>query len=148
MRGVGKLALPIDAGQAKDLIYAGQPAPYGKGTNTVLDPNVRKATQIEADRVCFSEGWDATLRRLVTGERALGGCCMARAVSGHGRAEHRAIADADVYGIAGSLMCWSYIDRGTRATRTRGRWTGALCVHNPNHASLCSCQSVCKQPDH
>ncbi|PNW85444.1 hypothetical protein CHLRE_03g186700v5 [Chlamydomonas reinhardtii] len=67
VRGVGKLALPIDAGQAKDLIYAGQPAPYGKGTNTVLDPNVRKATQIEADRVCFSEGWDATLRRLVTG---------------------------------------------------------------------------------
>ncbi|KAG2442484.1 hypothetical protein HXX76_002570 [Chlamydomonas incerta] len=67
VRGVGKLALPIDADQANDLIFAGLPAPYGKGAKTVLDPAVRKATQFEADRVRFSDDWDATIRRVATG---------------------------------------------------------------------------------
>eukprot|EP00198_Chlamydomonas_reinhardtii_P006327 XP_001695663.1 predicted protein [Chlamydomonas reinhardtii] len=64
IRGVGKLALPIDAGQAEDLVFAGMPAPFGKGSKTVLNPAVRKAIQIEAARVRFSQDWDATLRRL------------------------------------------------------------------------------------
>eukprot|EP00198_Chlamydomonas_reinhardtii_P011309 XP_001700646.1 predicted protein [Chlamydomonas reinhardtii] len=64
VRGVGKLALPIDAGQAEDLVFAGMPAPFGKGSKTVLDPAVRKAIQIEAARVRFSQDWDATVRRL------------------------------------------------------------------------------------
>ena len=70
IRGVGKLALPIDAGQAEDLVFAGMPAPFGKGSKTVLNPAVRKAIQIEAARVRFSQDWDATLRRLTAGERA------------------------------------------------------------------------------
>lgn len=67
VRGVGKVALPIDAEQAEDLAFAGMPAPYGKGFNTELDPNVRKATQLDPGRVRFSADWDATLRRITVG---------------------------------------------------------------------------------
>eukprot|EP00198_Chlamydomonas_reinhardtii_P007812 XP_001697149.1 predicted protein [Chlamydomonas reinhardtii] len=70
VRGVGKVALPIDAEQAEDLAFAGMPAPYGKGFNTELDPNVRKATQLDPGRVRFSADWDATLRRITVGVAA------------------------------------------------------------------------------
>ncbi|KAG2428631.1 hypothetical protein HXX76_011338, partial [Chlamydomonas incerta] len=70
VRGVGKLVLPIDAEQAEDLVFAGTPAPYGKGANTELDPQVRKAIQLEPGRVRFSADWDATLRRIKAGVAA------------------------------------------------------------------------------
>ena len=68
MRGVGNLALPIGARQARDLVFAGQPAPYGKGSKTVIDPAVRNAIQLEAHRVRFSKDWDETLSRLTIGK--------------------------------------------------------------------------------
>lgn len=37
-----------------DLITAGSPAPFGQGTETVLDPKVRKAIEIPADKIILS----------------------------------------------------------------------------------------------
>lgn len=51
VEGVGRLALPLCAEQAATLRAASEPAPYGKGHDTVVDENVRRARQVPASRV-------------------------------------------------------------------------------------------------
>ena len=48
--GVGEIAFPIPASQAKELVAAAESAPYGKGEHTVHDETVRKCFQIDASR--------------------------------------------------------------------------------------------------
>ncbi len=51
MEGVGSLSLPLSLDQVRQLEASGDPAPYGRGTETVIDPDVRRATQLSAARV-------------------------------------------------------------------------------------------------
>ena len=46
VEGVGRLAYPLCSQQAEKLKAVGSMAPYGQGTQTVLDPAVRRATQV------------------------------------------------------------------------------------------------------
>ena len=51
VEGVGPIALPVLPAQAVSLIAAAEPAPYGRGQETLLDPTVRRTWQIASDRV-------------------------------------------------------------------------------------------------
>ena len=49
--GAGELSFPIPDAQIRALIAAAQRAPYGKGTETLVDTSVRDCWQIDATRV-------------------------------------------------------------------------------------------------
>src|SRR3954468_22996055 len=51
VEGVGPVALPLLPIQARELIGVAEPAPYGRGEQTVIDPAVRRCWQIGPDRV-------------------------------------------------------------------------------------------------
>jgi len=62
VEGVGRLALPVLPAQAAQLAAVAEPAPYGRGEETILDPAVRRSWQIGPERVRLGgRGWDATL---------------------------------------------------------------------------------------
>src|SRR4051794_41934541 len=48
--GVGPIALPLLPVQAEQLIAVAERAPYGRGEETLVDPAVRRARQIDAGR--------------------------------------------------------------------------------------------------
>lgn len=65
--GVGRIALPLLAAQAKQLIKAASRAPYGRGADTVVDTKVRRTWQIEAEHVSIAgKHWPKTLAGIVT----------------------------------------------------------------------------------
>jgi predicted 2-oxoglutarate/Fe(II)-dependent dioxygenase YbiX len=67
VEGVGPIALPLLPTQAKQLIKAATRAPFGRGTETVVDTNVRRTWQIEAGRVSIGgKHWPKTLDDIVT----------------------------------------------------------------------------------
>src|SRR5918997_6130779 len=51
VEGVGPVALPLLPMQARQLVAAAEPAPYGRGEETLIDPAVRRCRQIGPDRV-------------------------------------------------------------------------------------------------
>ncbi len=51
MEGVGSISLPLSLDQVSQLEASGQPAPYDLGSETLIDPDVRRATQVSAARV-------------------------------------------------------------------------------------------------
>jgi hypothetical protein len=64
--GVGPLALPLLPMQAQQLVATADPAPYGRGEETVIDTTVRRCWQIGPDRVHISgRHWAETLRTIV-----------------------------------------------------------------------------------
>src|SRR5215217_1644115 len=64
--GLGPIALPLLTAQAKQLIAAAEPAPYGRGEETVLDPAVRRCWQIGPDRVRIGgRHWAQTLEMIL-----------------------------------------------------------------------------------
>lgn len=71
VKGVGELAFPLPAAQAKALITVAEAAPYGKGTETVRDDAVRKCWQIDAKSLGLnSKPWKQFLKRAVEQVRA------------------------------------------------------------------------------
>jgi hypothetical protein len=54
VEGVGPVALPLLPAQAGQLAVAAEPAPYGRGAATLVDPAVRRCRQIDPDRVRIS----------------------------------------------------------------------------------------------
>ncbi|MBX2924446.1 MAG: 2OG-Fe(II) oxygenase [Chitinophagaceae bacterium] len=54
VEGVGEIAYPINKPQAKALIEAARKAPFGKGSETILDNSVRSAWEINADKLSFN----------------------------------------------------------------------------------------------
>ncbi len=63
---VGTIAFPVLDAQIRSLIEASQPAPYGRGPDTVLDPSVRDCRQIDARRLRLSgKGWEQTLHSIL-----------------------------------------------------------------------------------
>jgi len=66
VEGVGPIALPLLASQAKQLIKAASRAPYGRGAETRVDTRVRRTWQIEASRVDIGgKHWAKTLAGIV-----------------------------------------------------------------------------------
>jgi len=64
--GVGPIALPLLPIQAEQLAATAEPAPYGKGEATLIDPTVRRTWQIGPDRVRIEgKHWPATLETIV-----------------------------------------------------------------------------------
>ncbi len=60
--GVGPLAFPVLGHQARQLLEIAQPAPYGRGAQTLVDPTVRRAGQIAPERITLdAEGWQPVL---------------------------------------------------------------------------------------
>lgn len=63
---LGPIALPLLPAQAEALIAQAEPAPYGRGQETVVDTDVRRCWQIDADKVRFSgRHWPDALARIV-----------------------------------------------------------------------------------
>ena len=65
--GVGILALPFLPQQLPALVAVAEQAPYGRGTETLVDTNVRKTWQIAADQVQITgKYWQNTLNNIVS----------------------------------------------------------------------------------
>jgi hypothetical protein len=72
VEGVGPIALPVLPAQAASLIATAEPAPYGRGQETVVDPTVRRTWQIAPDRVRiqgrhWQRTFDAIIARVAEG---------------------------------------------------------------------------------
>jgi predicted 2-oxoglutarate/Fe(II)-dependent dioxygenase YbiX len=66
VEGVGPVALPLLPVQAGQLAAAAEPAPYGRGAATLVDPAVRRCRQIGPDRVRISgRHWGRALETIV-----------------------------------------------------------------------------------
>ena len=75
VEGVRSLSFPVTEEQARSLAAAAEPAPYGRGEETLVDSSVRACRQIDATRVHITGGaWHDTLAQVV-GQAATGlGC--------------------------------------------------------------------------
>ena len=64
--GVGELSYPINATQAKVLIENAHTAPYGQGSKTLVDSNVRSCREIDSTNLTFTgKGWDKFLNKVL-----------------------------------------------------------------------------------
>ena len=72
VEGAGSISFPITTQQSRALTAAAEPAPYGRGEQTLVDPSVRACRQIDAAQVRVAGGaWRDTLEQIV--ERAATG---------------------------------------------------------------------------
>src|SRR5258706_7311347 len=80
VKGIGPIGLPLTAFQAKTLIEHSAQAPYGRGEETVVDPEVRKCWQISADDFDLGNPqWNEVLQGVVDQmgtELGLAGCTI------------------------------------------------------------------------
>jgi predicted 2-oxoglutarate/Fe(II)-dependent dioxygenase YbiX len=66
VQGVGPIALPLLPAQAGQMIAVAERAPFGRGEQTLVDIDVRRAWQINADQVrIHGQAWARTLASLV-----------------------------------------------------------------------------------
>ena len=64
--GVGLVALPVLPAQAEQLVAVAEQAPYGRGTDTLIDTDIRRTWQIGAERVRIGgRHWDKNLADIV-----------------------------------------------------------------------------------
>ncbi len=78
--GVGPVALPLLPVQAEQLMALAEPAPFGRGADTVFDPAVRQTWQVEPGKVTFrGQTWSGTLKHIV--RRAADGLGVSGAVT-------------------------------------------------------------------
>ena len=63
---IGTVRLPLSEEDAHTLVQASHKAPFGKGTETVVDESVRKTWEIDAGKIHFlNKGWQSCLDRTV-----------------------------------------------------------------------------------
>lgn len=66
VEGLGEVVFPMNAIQARAVIKIAEAAPFGKGSQTVMDREVRDGWQIDASLLSFQEPkWDAYLKKIV-----------------------------------------------------------------------------------
>jgi predicted 2-oxoglutarate/Fe(II)-dependent dioxygenase YbiX len=66
VEGVGRIALPLLPLQAEQLVAIAEHAPYGRGQETIVDTQVRRTWQIEANRVTLrGKHWQENLDVIV-----------------------------------------------------------------------------------
>jgi hypothetical protein len=61
--GLGAIKLPLKPALAKKLIAHCQVAPYGKGTQTLVDTKVRKTFELDPQKFRLSQEWNAAVDR-------------------------------------------------------------------------------------
>lgn len=62
--GEGPVALPLASQQAESLKIRARQAPYGKGAQTLVDVDVRRVWEIDAEKVSFANpAWEAVVRQ-------------------------------------------------------------------------------------
>jgi hypothetical protein len=59
--GLGPIALPLKRGMAKSLIACCHVAPYGQGTRTVIDLDVRNTHELNPEKFRLSEAWNTAI---------------------------------------------------------------------------------------
>ncbi len=69
--GVGPVALPLEKRQAAAIKKRAHQAPYGKGTRTLVDTDVRRVWEIDADRVMLTNPqWQDVVKQAVAAAQA------------------------------------------------------------------------------
>lgn len=64
IEGVGEVAFPLVAAQAREIIARAEAAPFGRGNKTVYDESVRKCWQLDAADFTFAaKAWESFLKR-------------------------------------------------------------------------------------
>ncbi len=64
IKGVGEIAFPLLAAQAREIIARAEAAPFGRGDKTVYDDSVRKCWQVDAAGFsCKAKAWQGFLKR-------------------------------------------------------------------------------------
>lgn len=64
VQDLGEIAYPINSLQAKALIQEAHKAPFGKGSQTIIDDTVRSAWEIDAEKLNFNgQQWDKFLQK-------------------------------------------------------------------------------------
>ncbi|MGK2863151.1 MAG: 2OG-Fe(II) oxygenase [Chitinophagaceae bacterium] len=67
VEGVGEIAYPVNEFQARVLIQSAHKAPFGKGSHTIVDSNVRSAWEIDAGKLSFSSpAWENFLKKIIS----------------------------------------------------------------------------------
>jgi hypothetical protein len=84
---VGTIGLPLSLNDAKSLIKVSRPTPFGKGSQTLLNEEVRKTWEIDGSKVSFrNEAWQGWL-----------GGVVANAAKELGVAGHPSSVQAELY---------------------------------------------------
>ena len=66
VQGIGKIGLPLSDRDAADLSRASHEAPFGKGSETVVDPTVRKTWELNPGQFELrNPAWPLTLQKVV-----------------------------------------------------------------------------------
>ncbi|KAI9832827.1 MAG: hypothetical protein M1826_000993 [Phylliscum demangeonii] len=67
VEGVGDIGFPLSSHHARKLIGVSRPAPFGKGSQTLVDEDVRKTWEIDGSKLSFAnqEEWDDWLRDVI-----------------------------------------------------------------------------------
>ncbi len=65
IEGIGPVKLPMRPKDVRELIARAHSAPYGKGTQTLVDASVRDSLEINASRLSFSDPWKAAIQQTV-----------------------------------------------------------------------------------
>ncbi len=66
VEGVGALSFPIAESQIDSLIAAAERAPYGQGTNTLVDRSVRDCWQIDAKQIQMTgSAWPQSIKKIL-----------------------------------------------------------------------------------
>ena len=64
--GLGTVRLPLGKAQARKLVKLCRQAPYGKGTETVVDTNVRRTWELDPEQFQLTNPkWDALLATII-----------------------------------------------------------------------------------
>jgi predicted 2-oxoglutarate/Fe(II)-dependent dioxygenase YbiX len=63
IRGLGNIRFPLKRAAIKAILAQCRPAPYGKGTQTLVNAKVRNTFQLDADKISLSDKWSATINR-------------------------------------------------------------------------------------
>lgn len=68
VQGVGHVQLPLSKDQARQIIEQAHPAPYGKGSETLVDEAVRRTFEIDPDsfEIKNPEHWNLWVRKVMT----------------------------------------------------------------------------------
>ena len=66
--GIGEIRLPLSPEDAQLVIHGSRQAPFGKKTETVVDQNVRKTWEIDAEKISFTNNaWHEWIQETVEG---------------------------------------------------------------------------------
>jgi len=61
VEGLGRVSVPLKRAVAKSLFAACQVAPYGKGTETLVDTRVRKTFELDPQKFGLGDTWNSAI---------------------------------------------------------------------------------------